>query len=251
MVADMKSGKWTLQPAINKETMSTSEVAIMHNASAAINGGFFNLSDGVSTSYVVIDKQEEANPHENNALNENPKLKQHLETIYNRSEVRFLEDAHGKSTIQIALHNDPRPKDTKLIHSLQAGPRLLPMLGDRIEAFVRPDPDGKETDSIGSNKPAARTAFGITPDGYAILACVAGPGQDANSVGLTLKQVSQFMQNLGCSEAINFDGGTSSTMFVRLVNPSDTSHTLPGQLVCSKSPETRVKSVLLLLPAKK
>lgn len=42
------------------------------------------------------------------------------------------------------------------------------------------------------------------------------------------------MKGLGCTEAINLDGGASTTMFAGTTT------------VCGKKPETRVKSILLL-----
>ena len=56
-----------------------------------------------------------------------------------------------------------------------------------------------------------------------------------------------LMRRLGCVGAMNFDGGTSTTMVVSLKNESGGS--VP-KLVCGKLPETRVKSVLLVVSAR-
>jgi len=252
VIFELKPPRWQLKPAVSTPTAPTSEVAAAQKASAAVNGGFFNLSDGDSTSYVVVDGKQLTEPKNNKALTGNPKLAPYLEAIYNRSELRVLEGEGGKRTFQIAAHNDPLPAGTKLRHSLQGGPLLLPVLKDRQEAFVRLDPDGsgKEIDSIGCNKPAARTAFGITSDGFGMLVCVAGNGQDPESSGITLPALAELLKSLGASEAINFDGGASSTMYVRLkggeAESADARST--GKSVCGKTPETRVKSALLLAP---
>lgn len=158
VIFDLKTGKWNLLPDVSTQTAPTTETAGKSRASAAVNGGFFNLSDGESTSYVVINGKEATEPKNNKALVNNPKLKPYLEAIFNRTELRIL-DADGKRLVQIAAHNDPLPAGAKLVHSLQGGPMLLPVLKDRQEAFVRVEPDsnGKEIDSIGCNKPAART----------------------------------------------------------------------------------------------
>lgn len=253
VVVDTKSGKWKFLPVLNEQTATTSDCAEKHKASAAVNGGYFNLSDGASTSYVVMDGKQVADPHKNQALVENAKLAPYLNVIFNRSEIRFLEDGEGKVSIDIAPHEYALPAGKKLVHALQGGPRLLPILTSKHEAFLRTNPDGTEADSIGSLKPAARTAFGITPDGYAMLLCAASPKQDPESHGLTLIQLTELMRSLGCSEAINLDGGTSTTMFVRTIAQADSSQSsLPtGRVVCGKKPETLVKSVLLLAPATK
>lgn len=252
LVVNYKSGKWQFRPFVNDSTATVAETAEKYGASACTNGGYFNLTDGLSTSYVVVDGKEVANPKTNDALIKNPKLANFLDTIFNRSEVRFLEDKKHQPLIDIALHNQPIPEGLKLIHSLQAGPQLLPKLTDKEEAFIRTEPDGKETDSISALKPAARTALGITDDGNALLLCIAGPGQEEGSPGLTLKALAELMANLGCTKAMNLDGGTSTSMYARLRPEAADQPTMPpkGKTVVTKLPETRVKSSLLVLPGK-
>jgi hypothetical protein len=251
VVIDLKRGKWNLKPAVNDPTAATSETANKFQASAAVNGGYFNLSDGASASYVVIDGKEVANPRINKALTENPKLATYLEHIFNRSEIRILVDESGSQAVRIMQHNDPVPQGLRLLHSLQAGPQLLPTVRDREEAFVRIELDGKEADSIGARRQAARTAFGITDDGYAMMLCVAPNNQDGESHGVTLVQLAELLKNLGCAQAINLDGGASTTMFVRLRTAAADSPlaVTPPAVVCGRTPETKVKSVLLLQKA--
>lgn len=248
LVVDMKSGEWTITPAVNETNTPVSVCAEKYGASAAVNAGYFNLTDGLSTSYVVVDGKLLADPSKNKALTDNPRLKPFMSLILNRSELRLLRNGKGELRLQIARHRDPLPEGWTLVHSIQAGPRLLPKLTTREEAFIRRDPDGKEVVGISALKPAARTAFGITDDGYAVLLCAASARQDPESHGLTLQELADLLKNLGCSEAINFDGGSSTTLFVRLsggTNPESTASP-PGHVVCGRVPETLVKSVLLL-----
>lgn len=69
-----------------------------------------------------------------------------------------------------------------------------------------------------------RTAIGLRPDRTGLLITVDGrhPG---NAEGMTLVELAEFMQGLGCVEALNLDGGGSTTMWLReegVVNhPSD------------------------------
>lgn len=234
IVADLTSGKWRVKPALSAKTKSTSEIARACGATAAINGGYFNLSDGVSASYVSLNGQQVADPRTNKALTGNPKLQPHLEKIFARTEIRFLKNKDGKQLVQFAGHNESLPAGTKLIDSLQAGPRLLPCLTAKEEAFIRTEPDGSVSDSIGTSKLAARTAFGITDDGHGLMLTVAGKGQEDGSSGLTLTGLAELMKGLGCTQAINLDGGASTTMFAGTTT------------VCGKKPETRVKSILML-----
>ncbi|MDH4197904.1 MAG: phosphodiester glycosidase family protein [Candidatus Aminicenantes bacterium] len=68
-----------------------------------------------------------------------------------------------------------------------------------------------------------RTAVGARADGRLILVTVDGR-QPALSVGMTIDELTALMKELGCREAINLDGGGSTTMVIRgkVVNhPSD------------------------------
>jgi hypothetical protein len=240
IVAEYKSGRYAFKPVVAKVKTPVSVTADQDNALAAVNAAYFNLSDGLSVGYIFADGNMIADPQKNLALYENEKLKPFLPAVFNRTELRFLKDAFGQTQIQIARHLAPLPPECKLIDSLQAGPRLLPEITEEEEAFVRKDPDtGKEIDAINSHKSAARTAFGITDDGHALMITVASPTQSRESAGVTLAELAQILKKLRCVEAINFDGGNSTTMVVNLDNKTT--------MVCGKDPETRVKSVLMLV----
>ena len=254
-----------LRPVLNATTCPTSESATKEDAIVSVNGGYFNLhggssagsSAGSSTGYITINGQQVCTPKDNDALVKNPKLKPFLEKIFDRSELRFIADAKGKVMVRIQPHSEALPQGFTLQHSLQAGPRLLPTVTSKEEAFLRTEPDGSLTDSIGCLKPAARTAFGITREGKAIIVCVAGPKQDEFSSGMTLQELADYMKKLGCVEAINFDGGTSTTMSIRTDAMSravdtDARKTNVGlkdknyTVVCGRIPETNVKSCLIV-----
>lgn len=233
---------WDIHPVISESTAPTTELAKPGPTYAAVNGGYFNLSDGKSASYVVINSDTVADPTTNPALVNNPKLKPHLEKIFNRSEFRVLRDNNFEPKYTICPHNEPIPEGFGIDSSLQAGPQLLPTVTDEEEAFVRKDADGNTVDSIGARRNAARTAVGIRPDGTVVFVAVAGKPQDSSSPGMTLRDLSALMKQLGCVQALNLDGGNSTTMFVY---PKSDSY---GVTVCGKKPETHVKSVLLLVP---
>ena len=60
---------------------------------------------------------------------------------------------------------------------------------------------------------APRTAIGYTREGYAVMVTVDGR-QPKYSVGCTLNELARLMVELGAVEAINLDGGGSSTMVI-------------------------------------
>ncbi len=214
VVLDLNNRNFELLPFFCEHPTCPSEIARKEKALAAINGGFFNLSNGESTSYVVINGKPQCEPKHNKALVENPTLKPYLETIFNRSELRILENKEGQRKARIMPHNTAIPDGWTLIHSLQAGPMLIPTLTESEEAFVRKTDAGKIIDSIGSHKRAARTAVGVTHDNHILFFCVANKGQEEFSSGITLAELAKTMADLGCAQAINLDGGTSTTMVV-------------------------------------
>lgn len=62
---------------------------------------------------------------------------------------------------------------------------------------------------------APRTAIGIKKDGSIILYTIDGR-QEGHSYGVQLKTLAKRMQELGCVEALNLDGGGSTQMVVQL-----------------------------------
>lgn len=56
----------------------------------------------------------------------------------------------------------------------------------------------------------ARTAVGVLPNGYWVFVVVDGKQPDL-SLGMTMSELADFMADLGCTNALNFDGGGSTT----------------------------------------
>lgn len=95
-------------------------------------------------------------------------------------------------------------------HIISGGPYLV----KNGEVFV--DMTEQKLGAIGGKNP--RTAIGYTQDGNFIM--VAVDGREGASVGLTLKELAWFMKLIGCTNAMNLDGGGSTVMYVngRVVN---------------------------------
>lgn len=120
----------------------------------------------------------------------------------------------------------------KTEHAIGAGPMLVKnnsvFLTTKVEEFG--------TDVAGGRAP--RTAVGIKANGHVLAVVV--DGRQENSIGMTLLELALFMQELGASDAMNFDGGGSSEMIVKgkVVNkPSD------GR-------ERRVGDALVIVPSR-
>lgn len=118
--------------------------------------------------------------------------------------------------LRTELKYDPRPPfEPEFV--LGAGPRLVAAGA----AAVDPGLEFYPADFANARHP--RTAAGIRKDGRLALVTVDGR-QPAKSVGMTIAELSALMLEIGCDEAINLDGGGSTTMVIngKVVNsPSD------------------------------
>ena len=57
-----------------------------------------------------------------------------------------------------------------------------------------------------------RSAIGFKADGTFIIVTV--DGREKTSAGMTLKELARLMQSVGCEYAMNFDGGSSSALYI-------------------------------------
>lgn len=89
-----------------------------------------------------------------------------------------------------------------------------------------------------------RTAVGIRPNGDVVIICVDGR-QEEYSNGATLVDLSMLFADRGCCDALNLDGGGSTTMLIR--NPN-------GEFALKNRPSDNgylryvADSLLVLLP---
>lgn len=168
-------------------------------ALAAINGGYFNHSDGWPVSHVIAGGVPLTDPHRNAALRANPVLAPHLGVILGRRTAWFA----GPDGWHVAPWN---AKPAGFEAGLQAGPALLPTPALEAEAFViRARGGAPARDGIGSAARAARSALGLRPDGAMVWAVAGKPG-------LSIAGLAGLMAHLGCNRAMNLDGGGSATL---------------------------------------
>lgn len=230
------TNKFVVTPVLSQKVATVEEFAQKRKAIAILNAGFFDPANQKSTSYVVVAGQVVADPQDNERLVNNPKLKPYLNLILNRTEFRRY--LCGQNTrYAIALHKELPPADCRLIDAIGAGPQLLPQLTSVQEGFVD---NAKGRDALGSKQLNARTAVGITRDGSIILVMVAQKPSQPNNSGISLPQLADLMKSLGASEAMNLDGGSSSSLYFQ-------GKTFYGKVDLQGNPIKRpVKSVLLV-----
>lgn len=124
-----------------------------------------------------------------------------------------------------------------LKHLVGGGPRLLKSgmiyITKYEEKFRRDIARGR----------AARTAVGILEDGQLLFVTVDGKPRrklkrgEGYSLGMTLTELAYFMQSLGARDALNLDGGGSSTLVVRgvvLNRPTDGKPRMVGNAILFK-----------------
>lgn len=107
-----------------------------------------------------------------------------------------------KKDVKLSLNTIPDWQGVK--HIISGGPYLV----KNGEVYV--DMTAQKLGAIGGRNP--RSAIGYTSDNNIIL--VAVDGREGSSIGMTLMELANFMQSIGCVGAINLDGGGSTVMYV-------------------------------------
>lgn len=192
--------RFDIVPSAEGTLETTSSLAERYGATAAVNGSFFNMKAPYgSVCYLRVDGEELASNQGGGERRPGEHWQGAVATF--RGEL-------------YVLMSDGRPlweKDIQAEDVLTAGPSLLAA--------------GKAVDTrkvkFNTNR-HPRTAVGRRPDGTVVL--VVADGRNSSAAGLSIPELQLVMQALGCTEALNLDGGGSSAMVVRgkVVNhPSD------------------------------
>jgi exopolysaccharide biosynthesis protein len=235
-----RRSRYIVRPFVSDTLETVAQVGAKTGAIAVLNAGFFDPTNQKTTSHIVINGREVANPKENERLVNNPKLLPYLDAILNRSELRIY-DCGKTVRYDIVLHQAPMLAGCQLKQSMGGGPQLLPVDTSAQEGFTDTQNGTLVRDAIGSVQPNARTAVGLKADGSLIWLMVA---QKMSQSGMTLAEVAHFLRDLGAVKALNLDGGTSSSLYYQgkalYGKRDDSARVIPRS----------VKSALLLLPTR-
>lgn len=132
-----------------------------------------------------------------------------------------------KKDAELVINTNPEWKGVK--HIISGGPYLVK------DGEVYVDMTAQKLGAIGGRNP--RSAIGYTADNNFIL--VAVDGREGSSIGMTLMELANFMQSIGCVGAINLDGGGSTVMYVngRVVNKPQMTGGIPlsNAIILSKT----------------
>ena len=170
----------------SKQNRPTSEMASEAGGLAAVNAGFFDVKNGGSVTYLKVDgKQGEGDTAKwKSTANLNGAL------IIKRNggfELELVKD--------YARYTQHKKYDDVLVTGL--------LLMDEGKILTLPD------NAFVTNR-HPRTCLGIVNKNKVLLVTVDGRAEEA--AGMTLQELTMLMLSLNCKEAINLDGGGSTTM---------------------------------------
>lgn len=114
-----------------------------------------------------------------------------------------------KQGMKITISNETtfdQPISFSPVNIVGGGPQLL-----RAGKILTDSENFNQVSFINQRHP--RTAYGKRADGSLVLVTVDGR-QPQKSVGMTIPELTQLMIALGCVEALNLDGGGSTTMVI-------------------------------------
>lgn len=167
----------------------TSDMATRGSALAAVNAGFFNMQKGGSVSLLKVDGK-----------------------IVNVSDAKHVADKSfilgaalvigpGKRVQVERARPDSLYFPRKYSSVLLTGPLLLEQ-GVEVALPKTPFNDNRHP----------RTCVCITDERQILL--LTADGRNAQALGLTLPELRTLLSELGCRDAVNLDGGGSTTMWI-------------------------------------
>ena len=108
--------------------------------------------------------------------------------------------------------------------------------------------DGHARSDLDNSTRSSRTAIGIKADGTVVMMMVDGR-QAPYSVGMTMAEVGATMESLGCVQAVNLDGGGSSTFATQREGEPENSTSAGLTLRCRPSDgyERKVSNTIMVL----
>ena len=210
----------------NRETVSSFAKDL--GACVVVNGGYFTMKKkpaehvgllyingeiiASATNYVKRDTLNYQIARA--AIGFSPEKKIDIAWITSRSDTVFYwgNPPENKPHLPVGKLDYNKARVWKIEDALSAGPNLI----SNGKINITSDQELFFGTSIPKTHP--RTAAGYTKDGKLVFMVV--DGRQEKSRGVNLQELAQLLLDLGCVEALNLDGGGSSTLVVnnRLIN---------------------------------
>ncbi|MCK5520200.1 MAG: phosphodiester glycosidase family protein, partial [Candidatus Marinimicrobia bacterium] len=188
----------------------TSNIAKKNHALAAINGGFFDMEKGGSVSYFEKNDTVISRTHSSEQKWGKPNNLINGALIITKGNDLLIDIAKREENVY--------EKSNEEAFVLVTGPLLirdskLEKLNDKMSFFTKRHP---------------RSCVCSTKDSILLIAI---DGRNKNAAGMSLFELQKYLLSLGCIDAINLDGGGSTTLWTKklgIVNqPSDRSGERP------------------------
>jgi hypothetical protein len=183
-----------------QDRMTTDDFGRFSGALFAVNGGFAHGGQGSMNSGIV--------KIHGNVL---PHLAVEPEELRFVGSGAFGIDDHG--VIHYRLREaDSWQDDWPEVHSALAGGHML-LLGGELTSPVDTEDYQSAREMRHAGQPHPRTAICTRADEATLLITVDGR-HEGRAEGLTLHELGRFLTHLGCRDALNLDGGGSTTMWI-------------------------------------
>lgn len=172
-----------------KELKTTATFGKENKAFVAINGTFFDVKNGGSVDFIKADGK---------VINEN-----RIEKSGNRARHQQAVVTIENGKLNIKKWDGTKDWESKITEpdAMNSGPLLI--YNEQIQEL--------DTTAF-SRLRNPRSAIGIKPNGKVILVTV--DGRNENSAGMSLPELRNIMKWLGCTTALNLDGGGSTALWV-------------------------------------
>lgn len=199
----------------SSELKTNKDIHEQMKSKLTINTGFFDPKNQKTISYIVDKDYVIEDPITNENLLTNPTLRENLNKILNRTEFRITE-CDGKLNYSIVPHNTPVEFACSIVTSAQGGPQILPELRLEEEFFILKDEDGNIIrQSASVLEKTARTIIGLKDGEVHILIIT-------NENPKTIFEVQDICKSLGLTNAMAFDGGSSTSLNYKNINVTST-----------------------------
>lgn len=196
----------------------TSRLAERREAIAAINGSFFNREGGNPIPFLKIDGKVISEGVARRSL------------YIDNSGIAITENGD----LKIIKKPQEGWKEIKYPTVMSSGPLLI--YRGKIEPFVQ--------DPFHENR-HPRTAVALTNDNRLYLVTI--DGRSFQSYGMTIRELAEFLKELGAVRALNLDGGGSTTMWIDTPSKSGIVNYPSDNLEFDHAGERSISNALLII----
>ena len=185
--SQLRTGTAAPNRPLSQMTATTDRIAKRYNAVLAINSDYFTYDD-VKRGVIVRNGDW-------------------LRTAYSPERDTLIVDANGDFTIIPTTEEAFAAFEGEIVHAFWFGPGLV-VNGERI---TEEEIDALHIANLAEKKKTQRIAIGqLGPLSYLILTCE-GP-ENPGSEGFTIMEMAELCAEMGCVNAYNMDGGSSSSV---------------------------------------